>query len=252
MERTSIKELLTVDPAEQTVTVEGWVRTFRAKRFISMNDGSGMENLQVVVDFEQLDEELLKRINSGACIRVQGKLVPSCGSGQAVEVLAESVDILGDSDPGEYPIQPKKQSMEYLRSKAHLRMRTNTFGAVFRIRHGLAYAIHHYFHQKGYFWLHTPIITGSDAEGAGEMFRVSTLPPMSPPLTEEGGVDWKEDFFGKETNLTVFGQLEAEVGALALGKVYTFGPTFRAENSNTKRHLAEFWMIEPEVAVADI
>lgn len=252
MERTSIKELLTVDPAEQTVTVEGWVRTFRAKRFISMNDGSGMENLQVVVDFEQLDEELLKRINTGACLRVQGKLVASSGSGQAVEVLADTVEILGDSDPGEYPIQPKKQSMEYLRSKAHLRMRTNTFGAVFRIRHGLAYAIHHYFHQKGYFWLHTPIITGSDAEGAGEMFRVSTLPPMSPPLTEEGGVDWKEDFFGKETNLTVSGQLEAEVGALALGKVYTFGPTFRAENSNTKRHLAEFWMIEPEVAFADI
>ncbi|RMG59567.1 MAG: asparagine--tRNA ligase [Bacteroidetes bacterium] len=252
MTRTEIKSLLQTDPQEQDVLVKGWVRTFRANRFIALNDGSTLNNLQVVVDFEQYDESLLRRITTSAALSVRGKLVPSQGSGQAVEVLAEEIEVLGDADPAVYPIQPKKHSLEFLREKAHLRMRTNTFGAVFRVRHALAFAIHQYFHDRGFFYLHTPIITGSDAEGAGEMFRVSTLPMGDPPRTEAGEIDWKEDFFGKETNLTVSGQLEAEVGAMSLGKVYTFGPTFRAENSNTTRHLAEFWMIEPEMAFYDI
>ncbi|MDW3648213.1 MAG: asparagine--tRNA ligase [Bacteroidia bacterium] len=252
MKRTEIKDLLSQEAQEQSVLVKGWVRTFRANRFIALNDGSTINNLQVVVDFEQYSEDLLKKINTGACVAVTGKLIESQGSGQAVEVLAESLEVLGEADPAVYPIQPKKHSLEFLREKAHLRMRTNTFAAVFRIRHNLAYAIHKYYHDRGFYYMHTPIITGSDAEGAGEMFRVSTLPLQNPPLTEEGGINWKEDFFGKETNLTVSGQLEAEVGALALGKVYTFGPTFRAENSNTTRHLAEFWMIEPEMAFYDI
>lgn len=252
MKRTSVKDVLKTAPEEQVILVKGWVKTFRANRFVALNDGSTINTLQVVIDFENLEEELLRKIATGACISVEGKLMPSQGSGQKVELLAESVEILGESDPGVYPIQPRKHSMEFLRTKAHLRLRTNTFSSVFRLRHHLAFAVHEYFHKNGFFYLHTPIITGSDAEGAGEMFRVTTLPPTKPPLTEEGEIDWKEDFFGKATNLTVSGQLEAEVGALALGKVYTFGPTFRAENSNTARHLAEFWMIEPEVAFADL
>lgn len=252
MKRTEIKDLLTQEAQEQDVLVKGWVKTFRANRFIALNDGSSLNNIQIVVDFDGFGETLLKKINTGACLAVTGKLVASQGAGQKVEVLAHKIEILGEADPATYPIQPKKHSMEFLREKAHLRMRTNTFAAVFRIRHNLAYAVHKYYHDRGFFYMHTPIVTGSDAEGAGEMFRVSTLSPSSPPKTEEGNINWKEDFFGKETNLTVSGQLEAETGAMALGKVYTFGPTFRAENSNTTRHLAEFWMIEPEMAFYDI
>ena len=252
MKTTSVKQLLDSIPSEQSVLVKGWVQTFRSNRFIALNDGSCMGTIQVVVDFEKFEEDFLKRISTGACVSATGKLIESKGAGQKVEVLAETLEILGDADPEIYPIQPKKHSLEFLREKAHLRARTRTFGAVFRIRHSLSFAIHKYFHDKGFYYMHTPIITGSDAEGAGEMFRVSTLPPENPPKTEEGEIDWDEDFFGKQTNLTVSGQLEAEVGALALGKVYTFGPTFRAENSNTTRHLAEFWMIEPEVAFNDI
>ncbi|TAE52826.1 MAG: asparagine--tRNA ligase, partial [Bacteroidetes bacterium] len=252
MPHTSIRQILASEPTGQELTVKGWVRTFRSNRFIALNDGSTLLNLQVVVDFERYEESLLKRVNTGAAIAVSGKLLPSEGKGQKMELLADTLEILGDADPSVYPIQPKKHSMEFLRENAHLRMRTNTFSAVFRIRHHMAYAIHSYFHQHGFFYLHAPIITGSDAEGAGEMFRVTNLSPTKPPLTEEGGVNWKEDFFGKATNLTVSGQLEAETGAMALGNVYTFGPTFRAENSNTTRHLAEFWMIEPEMAFYDI
>ena len=252
MRRTEIKTVLATTPEEQTLLVKGWVKTFRARRFIALNDGSTINNLQVVVDFEQYGEDLIRRITTGAAIAVEGSLLASQGRGQNVELLASKIEILGDADPAEYPIQPKKHSMEFLREKAHLRMRTSTFSAVFRIRHALAYAIHKYFHDQGFFYMHSPIITGSDAEGAGEMFRVTTLPLGTPPMTDEGGINWKEDFFGKETNLTVSGQLEAEVGAMALGKVYTFGPTFRAENSNTTRHLSEFWMIEPEAAFIDL
>jgi asparaginyl-tRNA synthetase len=234
------------------VTVMGWVRSFRANRFIALNDGSSMNNLQVVIDFEKYPEELLKKITFHACIKVTGKLTESQGAGQDLEVLADGIEILGEATPEEYPLQPKRQTMEFLRQKAHFRMRTNTFSAVFRVRHGVAYAIHKYFNDRGYYYMHTPIVTGSDAEGAGEMFRVTTLDVGNPPRQENGEIDWKEDFFGKSTNLTVSGQLQAEIGALALGKVYTFGPTFRAENSNTPRHLAEFWMIEPEVAFFDI
>lgn len=230
----------------------GWVRAFRSNRFIALNDGTSMGTLQVVVDFEQIPEDVLKQISFHACIKATGKLVESQGAGQDVELLADTVEILGAANPEEYPMQPKAQSLEFLREKAHFRMRTNTFSAVFRIRHGIAYAVHKYFNDNGYFYMHTPIITGSDAEGAGEMFRVTNLDISNPPRTEEGEVDFKEDFFEKPTNLTVSGQLQAEIGALALGKVYTFGPTFRAENSNTSRHLAEFWMIEPEVAFYDI
>lgn len=247
----SIKTLLETAPESQTLTVKGWVRTFRSRRFIALNDGSTIKDIQVVVDFENADEELLKKVNTGACLSVTGKLVPSQGSGQKVEILAENVEVLGEADPAIYPIQPKKHSLEFLREKAHLRTRTRTFSAVFRVRHTLAFAINKYFNDRGFFYWHTPIVTGSDAEGAGEMFRVTTLPADNPPKTEEGEINYKEDFFGKETNLTVSGQLEAEIGALALGKVYTFGPTFRAENSNTTRHLAEFWMIEPEMAFYD-
>jgi asparaginyl-tRNA synthetase len=236
----------------QELTVMGWVRAFRSNRFIALNDGTSMNTLQVVVDFEQLDEQVLKQISFHACIKATGKLVESQGAGQDVELLADKVEILGATNLEEYPLQPKQQSMEFLREKAHFRMRTNTFSAVFRIRHGIAYAVHKYFNDNGYFYMHTPIITGSDAEGAGEMFRVTNLNIGNPPRTEEGEVDFKQDFFEKPTNLTVSGQLQAEIGALALGKVYTFGPTFRAENSNTSRHLAEFWMIEPEVAFYDI
>lgn len=230
----------------------GWVRAFRSNRFIALNDGSTIDNLQIVVDFESFDEEVLKKITFHACISVTGKLVESQGTGQEVEVLAREIEILGASDPEKYPLQPKRQTMEFLRENAHFRMRTNTLSTVFRIRHAVAFAIHKYYNDRGYYYIHSPIITGSDAEGAGEMFRVTTLPVGDPPRTEEGDIDWKQDFFERETNLTVSGQLQAEVGALALGKVYTFGPTFRAERSNTTRHLAEFWMIEPEVAFFDI
>ncbi len=250
--RTEISKILSHPPLNAEVTVMGWVRAFRSNRFIALYDGSAAKTLQIVVDFEQFKEDLLKKINFHACIAVTGKLVESQGAGQTVEVLAENIEILGESDPDVYPLQPKMQTMEFLREKAHFRMRTNTFSSVFRIRHGVAYAIHKYYNDRGYFYLHAPIITGSDAEGAGEMFQVTTLDVGNPPRTKDGQVDWNEDFFGKATNLTVSGQLQGEIGALALGKVYTFGPTFRAENSNTSRHLAEFWMIEPEVAFYDI
>ncbi len=250
--RTEIADVLANPALNQDVKVAGWVRAFRANQFVALNDGSTIENLQIVVDFNNFDESLLKKINFHSCISVEGQLVESKGAGQSVEINAEKIEILGGSNPDEYPLQPKKQTMEFLRERAHLRMRTNTFSAVFRIRHALAYAVHKYFHERRFYYLHTPIVTGSDAEGAGEMFRVTTLPPDNPPKDEAGQIDWKSDFFAKPTNLTVSGQLQAEIGALALGKVYTFGPTFRAENSNTTRHLAEFWMIEPEAAFFDI
>ncbi|AMD84075.1 asparaginyl-tRNA synthetase [Capnocytophaga haemolytica] len=248
----SIKKLLKEGKLAQEVTLKGWVRTFRSNRFIALNDGSCLENVQVVVDFEHTDEALLRRITTGAAVEVEGTVVESQGKGQAIEVQAAKLKVLGDSNPEEYPIQPKKHSLEFLRENAHLRVRTNAFGAIMRVRSTLAYAIHKYFQENGFFYVNTPIITGSDAEGAGEMFRVTALDAKNPPLTETGEVDFKKDFFGRETNLTVSGQLEGETFAMALGKIYTFGPTFRAENSNTSRHLAEFWMIEPEVAFLDL
>ena len=248
----SIQKLLKEGQLAQEVTLKGWVRTFRSNRFIALNDGSCLENVQVVVDFEHTDEALLRRITTGAAVEVEGTVVESQGKGQAIEVQAAKLKVLGDSNPEEYPIQPKKHSLEFLRENAHLRVRTNAFGAIMRVRSTLAYAIHKYFQENGFFYVNTPIITGSDAEGAGEMFRVTALDAKNPPLTETGEVDFKKDFFGRETNLTVSGQLEGETFAMALGKIYTFGPTFRAENSNTSRHLAEFWMIEPEVAFLDL
>ena len=249
----SIKKLLQDEKNIQgEITLKGWVRTFRSNRFIALNDGSTIDNLQVVVDFENTDPELLKRITTGAAIEVKGRLVESQGKGQNVELQASNISILGDSNPEEYPIQPKKHSLEFLRENAHLRVRSSTFSAVMRVRSTLAFAIHKYFQDNGFFYVNTPIITGSDAEGAGEMFRVTTLDAKNPPLNENGEVDYKKDFFGRETNLTVSGQLEGETFAMALGKIYTFGPTFRAENSNTSRHLAEFWMIEPEMAFYDL
>ena len=249
----SIKQLLQDGKNIQgEITLKGWVRTFRSNRFIALNDGSTIDNLQVVVDFENTDPELLKRITTGAAIEVKGRLVESQGKGQNVELQASNISILGDSNPEEYPIQPKKHSLEFLRENAHLRVRSSTFSAVMRVRSTLAFAIHKYFQDNGFFYVNTPIITGSDAEGAGEMFRVTTLDAKNPPLNENGEVDYKKDFFGRETNLTVSGQLEGETFAMALGKIYTFGPTFRAENSNTSRHLAEFWMIEPEMAFYDL
>ena len=247
-----IKDLLQEKTNVGEVTLRGWVRTFRSNRFIALNDGSTLANLQVVVDFENTPEETLKRITTGAAIEVKGKVVESQGKGQSIEVQATEITILGDCNPDEYPIQPKKHSLEFLREQAHLRVRTNAFGAIMRVRSTLAYAVHKYFQDNGFFYVNTPIITGSDAEGAGEMFRVTTLDPKNPPLTETGEVDYKKDFFGRETNLTVSGQLEGETFAMSLGKIYTFGPTFRAENSNTSRHLAEFWMIEPEMAFYDL
>ncbi len=248
----SVKNLLSEAPLLQEVVVNGWVKTFRSNRFIALNDGSTIENIQCVVTFEQFDEALLKQVATGAALRVKGTLVESQGKGQKMEIQVSEIFIHGISDPDTYPIQPKKHSLEFLREKAHLRIRTNTFAAVMRVRSALAFGIHQYFRDEGFFYMHAPIITGSDAEGAGEMFRVTTLDPKNPPLTPDGGVDFSEDFFGKETNLTVSGQLEAEAFAMGLGKVYTFGPTFRAENSNTSRHLAEFWMIEPEMAFYDL
>jgi len=250
--RTEVAAILKQPKINEQVLVKGWVKAFRANRFISLNDGSTINSLQIVVDFEQFDEELLKQISFHSCIAISGQLVESQGSGQSVEVVAEKIEILGGSNADIYPIQPKKMTMEFLREKAHFRMRTNTMSAVFRIRHAIAYAVHKYYNDNGYYCMHSPIVTGSDAEGAGEMFKVTTLDPDTAPKTEDGKTDWSADFFGKATNLTVSGQLQAEIGALALGKVYTFGPTFRAENSNTSRHLAEFWMIEPEVAFNDI
>ena len=252
MKSISIKELLLTSPTSQEVVVNGWVKTFRSNRFIALNDGSTINNIQCVVDFEKLDESLLKQINTGAALKITGALVESQGRGQSVEIQATDVYVHGGADPEVYPIQPKKHSMEFLREQAHLRVRTNTFSAVMRVRSALSFAVHDYFRKNGFYYFHAPIITGSDAEGAGEMFRVTTLDEKKPPLNEDGSVNHKEDFFGKETNLTVSGQLEAEAYAMALGKVYTFGPTFRAENSNTSRHLAEFWMIEPEVAFNDL
>ncbi|MDT7829450.1 asparagine--tRNA ligase [Pricia sp. S334] len=252
MKSTSVKELLSKSLLLQEVSVNGWVKTFRSNRFIALNDGSTLANIQCVVDFEKLDPALLKQINTGAALKVSGTLVESQGRGQSVEIQVSDIFVHGGSDPEKYPIQPKKHSLEFLREKAHLRIRTNTFAAVMRVRSALSFAIHQYFIENGFYNLHSPVITGSDAEGAGEMFRVTTLDGQEPPLNEDGSINFKEDFFGKETNLTVSGQLEAEAYAMALGKVYTFGPTFRAENSNTSRHLAEFWMVEPEVAFYDL
>jgi len=252
MSKLSVRDIIALDPAGQDIEVSGWVRTFRSNRFIALSDGSTIKTIQGVVDFEKLDEALLKRITTGAALTLKGKLVASEGKGQKSEIQVGEIEIHGDSNPDEYPLQPKKHSMEFLREKAHLRIRTNTFGAVFRVRHALTFAIHNYFNSRGFYNIHSPIITGSDAEGAGEMFRVTNLDLQNIPKTEAGDVDVSKDFFGKETNLTVSGQLEAELAALALSKVYTFGPTFRAENSNTSRHLAEFWMIEPEIAFADL
>ena len=237
------------------VLVKGWVRTKRGNKnilFIALNDGSTINNIQVVAETASFDENLLKEITTGACIAVSGKVVESQGQGQNIEISAADIELYGKSDAETYPLQKKGHSMEFLRENAHLRFRTNTFGAVFRIRHAMAYAIHKYFNDKGFFYLHTPIITGSDAEGAGEMFQVTTMDVLNMPRNSDGSVDYSNDFFGKQTNLTVSGQLEGELGALSLGDIYTFGPTFRAENSNTPRHLAEFWMIEPEMAFYDL
>jgi asparaginyl-tRNA synthetase len=250
--RTKIKEVLALTPEGQEITVMGWVRTFRNNQFISLNDGSTNNNLQVVIALGSLEEETLKRITVSASLKVTGKLVPSPGKGQKMDLNASTIEILGDSDAEIYPLQPKKHSLEFLREIAHLRFRTNTFGSVFRVRHALAYAVHKFFNDRGFIYMHTPIITASDAEGAGEMFRVTTLPFDDPPRHEDGTVNFTDDFFGRSTNLTVSGQLEGELGATAFGEIYTFGPTFRAENSNTTRHLAEFWMIEPEMAFYDL
>ena len=253
--REKIGGLLKTKEFNREVEIKGWVRTKRGNNkiaFIALNDGSIIHNIQVVAEVEKFDDEMIKSISTGACLRVKGKLVESLGKGQSVEIQASDIEVYGLADSSSYPLQKKGHSLEFLRSVAHLRPRTNTFGAIFRIRHALAFAIHKYFNENGFYYLHTPIITGSDAEGAGEMFRVSVLDPVNPPLNEHGKVDYTEDFFGKETNLTVSGQLEGELGALALSQIYTFGPTFRAENSNTPRHLAEFWMIEPEMAFYDI
>lgn len=252
MERERIIHLRDEAHIGSTVTVCGWIRTFRNDTFIAVNDGSCLDNLQLVIDREATPEALKRRLTTGAAIRATGLLKASQGRGQTTELEVHDLEVLGDADPEVYPIQMKKHSMEFLREKAHLRFRTSTFGAVFRVRHALNFAVHKFFTERGFFQLHTPIITGSDAEGAGEMFRVTTLDLNNLPRTEGGQVDERQDFFGKTTNLTVSGQLEAELGAMALGQVYTFGPTFRAENSNTSRHLAEFWMIEPEVAFADL
>ena len=255
MKRIKIKDILKNGEAGKTVVAKGWVRTKRGSKnvnFIALNDGSTIHNLQVVVDVESFDEELLREINTGAALSVTGELAESAGKGQEIEMVAAKVELLGGADPDKYPIQPKRHTLEFLRENAHLRFRTNTFSAIFRIRHAMAFAVNKYFNDKGFTYLHTPIVTASDAEGAGQMFRVSTLDHKNPPLTEDGEVDYSQDFFGKATNLTVSGQLEGELGAMALGEIYTFGPTFRAENSNTTRHLAEFWMIEPEMAFYDL
>src|ERR1700712_4857464 len=251
--RIKIKELLESDKTNYDATVMGWVRTFRNNQFIALNDGSTNNNIQIVAALGTLDDATMKRITTGACIRAVGEVIPSLGKGQKVELKATSIEILGDSDAEKFPLQPKKHSLEFLRENAHIRFRTNTFGAVFRVRHSLAYAVHKFFHDRGFVYMHTPIITASDAEGAGEMFRVTTLPlDGTAPKLDDGSINFKEDFFGRSTNLTVSGQLEGELAAMAFSDIYTFGPTFRAENSNTARHLAEFWMIEPEMAFNDL
>jgi asparaginyl-tRNA synthetase len=251
--RIKIKDLLAQEPAGQQVTVMGWVRTFRNNQFIALNDGSTNNNIQVVVELGKFPDELLKRITTSASLKISGVVEASLGKGQKMDLKAATIEILGDSDAEKYPLQPKKHSLEFLREKAHLRFRTNTFGSVFRVRHALAFAVHKFFNEKAFVYMHTPIITASDAEGAGEMFRVTTLPiDGTAPKNEDGTINFKEDFFGRSTNLTVSGQLEGELGATAFGEIYTFGPTFRAENSNTARHLAEFWMIEPEMAFYDL
>ena len=250
--RIKIKELLAVEPQQQEVTVMGWVRTFRNNQFIALNDGSTNNNLQVVMELGKFGDDLLKRITTSASLKVTGIVVSSLGKGQKLELKATQVEILGDCDAEKYPLQPKKHSLEFLREIAHLRFRTNTFGSVFRVRNALAFAVHKFFNEKGFVYMHTPIITASDAEGAGEMFKVTTLPFENTPKNDDGSINYKEDFFGRATNLTVSGQLEGELAATAFGEIYTFGPTFRAENSNTARHLAEFWMIEPEMAFYDL
>ena len=255
MQRTKVADLLRSKEIGKPFTVKGWVRTRRGNKhvnFVALNDGSGINNLQVVVDMEQFDETLVRRITTGAAISVDGELQESQGAGQNVELLAKTIEILGDSDPDKYPLQPKKHSLEFLREIAHLRFRTNTFGAITRVRHAMIFAVHEFFNKKGFYNIHTPIITASDAEGAGEMFQVTTLDIDNLPRTEEGEIDYSKDFFGKPTNLTVSGQLEGELAALAMSEIYTFGPTFRAENSNTTRHLSEFWMIEPEMAFYEL
>ena len=252
MNSLTVKDLIKNNPSSQKIFIEGWVKTFRANRFISLNDGSCSENIQCVVDFENTDQEILSKISTGASLRIEGTLVDSQGKGQKSEIKVDKIIILGECDMNSYPIQPKKHSLEFLRENAHLRVRTNTFSSIMRVRSNLSFAIHNYFKEKGFFYVNTPIITGSDAEGAGEMFKVTTLEIEKTPLNNKNKIDYEQDFFGKETNLTVSGQLEAERLAMGLGKVYTFGPTFRAENSNTSRHLAEFWMIEPEMAFYDL
>ncbi|MDA3867166.1 MAG: asparagine--tRNA ligase [Salinivirgaceae bacterium] len=254
MKRMNVKDLITSTQFNEEVLVKGWVRTIRGSKnvsFIALNDGSCMANAQIVADSEKIPAEILDKTHSGAALSIEGQLVESKGKGQLNEVLATKIEVLGESNPDEYPIQPKRHTLEFLRENAHLRFRTNLFGAITRVRHAMIFAIHDFFNHRGFYNIHSPIITGSDAEGAGEMFKVTTLDMLNPPKTETGEVDYSKDFFGKATNLTVSGQLEAELAALAMSKVYTFGPTFRAENSNTSRHLAEFWMIEPEVAFAD-
>ena len=250
--RIRIKEILNSDFSNQAVTVMGWVRTFRNNQFIALNDGSTNHNLQVVALLGEFEEKLLKTVTTGAALRVTGIVMPSPGKGQKFELKAQNIEVVGDSDPDKFPLQPKKHSLEFLREIAHLRFRTNTFGSVFRVRHSLAFAIHQFFNDKGFVYLHTPVITASDAEGAGETFHVTNFDLANPSKLPDGSINYKDDFFGRPTNLTVSGQLEAELGALALSDVYTFGPTFRAENSNTARHLAEFWMIEPEMAFSDL
>ena len=252
MSNTTVLKILNELKKNQTIEVCGWVKTFRANRFIALNDGSCLENIQCVIDFENTDDNILKKITTGSSVKISGKIVESTGAKQAIEIQVNKIDILGESNPDQYPIQPKKHSFEFLRENAHLRTRTSTFNAIMRLRSSLSFAIHKFFNEKGFYYVHTPIITGSDAEGAGEQFRVTTLNPKNPELNSSKNVDFKKDFFGKETKLTVSGQLEAEAYAMSLGKVYTFGPTFRAENSNTSRHLSEFWMIEPEAAFIDI
>lgn len=255
MRRTEIKNILTQEEIGKEIVVKGWVRNYRGNNFVmfvALNDGSSLQNLQIVIDIEKFDAALLKKITVGSSLAITGIIAKSEGKGQSIEIIASGVDVLGTANADEYPLQPKKHSLEFLREIGHLRFRSNTFGAITRIRHQMIYAIHTFFNERGFYNIHTPIITGSDCEGAGEMFQVTTLNLKKPPLTKDGAIDFSEDFFGKQTNLTVSGQLEVEMACMAMSKVYTFGPTFRAENSNTSRHLAEFWMIEPEVAFADI
>ncbi|HBX46439.1 MAG TPA: asparagine--tRNA ligase, partial [Porphyromonadaceae bacterium] len=253
--RTKIADALSPEKIGEEINIKGWVRTRRGNKnvsFVAINDGSTIHNLQVVIEMEKFGEDFLKPITTGASLSVNGKLVASQGKGQTVEVQAEEMEIYGTADPATYPLQKKGHSLEFLREIAYLRPRTNTFGAIFRMRHHMSFAIHQYFNDRGFYYFHTPIITGSDAEGAGAMFEVTSFNLNNVPKTEDGSIDYSKDFFGRQTNLTVSGQLEGELGAMSLGAIYTFGPTFRAENSNTPRHLAEFWMIEPEVAFYDI